>query len=84
GATPTQVFSKVTLPLLRPTLSFVITTALPYSITAIDHAAVTTRGGPDNAPTALPYYIPNLASDTHDLGKASAATFLTLAGLFAF
>ena len=32
----------------------------------------------------LLYYIQNLTWDTHDLGKASAATFLTLAGLFAF
>ncbi|MGP4883922.1 sugar ABC transporter permease, partial [Klebsiella pneumoniae] len=70
--------------LLRPTLSFVITTALIYSITQIDHVAVMTRGGPDNATTVLLYYIQNLAWDTHDLGKASAATFLTLAGLFAF
>ncbi|RCJ89881.1 sugar ABC transporter permease, partial [Klebsiella pneumoniae] len=38
----------------------------------------------DNATTVLLYYIQNLAWDTHDLGKASAATFLTLAGLFAF
>ena len=36
------------------------------------------------ATTVLLYYIQNLAWDTHDLGKASAATFLTLAGLFAF
>ena len=84
GATRTQVFFKVTLPLLRPTLSCVITTALIYSITQIDHVAVMTRGGPDNATTVLLYYIQNLAWDTHDLGKASAATFLTLAGLFAF
>ena len=84
GATRTQVFFKVTLPLLRPTLSFVITTALIYSITQIDHVAVMTRGGPDNATTVLLYYIQNLAWDTHDLGKASAATFLSLAGLFAF
>ena len=75
---------QVTLPLLRPTLSFVITTALIYSITQIDHVAVMTRGGPDNATTVLLYYIQNLTWDTHDLGKASAATFLTLAGLFAF
>lgn len=60
-----------------------ITTALIYSITQIDHVAVMTRGGPDNATTVLLYYIQNL-TDTHDLGKASAATFLTLAGLFAF
>lgn len=43
-----------------------------------------TRGGPDNATTVLLYYIQESAWDTHDLGKASAATFLTLAGLFAF
>lgn len=84
GATPTQIFFKVTLPLLRPTLSFVITTALIYAITQIDHVAVMTRGGPDNATSVLLYYIQNLAWDTHDLGKASAATFLTLAGLFVF
>ncbi|ALR78841.1 carbohydrate ABC transporter permease [[Enterobacter] lignolyticus] len=84
GATPTQVFFKVTLPLLRPTLSFVVTTALIYSITQIDHVAVMTHGGPDNATSVLLYYIQNLAWDTHDLGKASAATFLTLAGLFVF
>ncbi|NUA45044.1 sn-glycerol-3-phosphate transport system permease protein UgpA [Dickeya solani] len=84
GASPTQVFFRVTLPLLRPTLSFVITTALIYSITQIDHVAVMTHGGPDNATTVLLYYIQNLAWDTHDLGKASAATFLTLAGLFVF
>ncbi|SQC39662.1 N-Acetyl-D-glucosamine ABC transport system, permease protein [Klebsiella pneumoniae] len=50
GATRTQVFFKVTLPLLRPTLSFVITTALIYSITQIDHVAVMTRGGRTTPP----------------------------------
>lgn len=84
GASGTQIFFKVTLPLLRPTLSFVVTTALIYSITQIDHVAVMTHGGPDNATSVLLYYIQNLAWETHDLGKASAATFLTLAGLFAF
>nr|WP_230677259.1 sugar ABC transporter permease [Pluralibacter gergoviae] len=84
GASSTQIFFKVTLPLLRPTLSFVVTTALIYSITQIDHVAVMTHGGPDNATSVLLYYIQNLAWETHDLGKASAATFLTLTGLFAF
>ncbi|CAK9885871.1 MAG: sn-glycerol-3-phosphate transport system permease protein UgpA [Candidatus Erwinia impunctatus] len=75
GATSSQVFFRVTLPLLRPTLSFVITTALIYSITQIDHVAVMTRGGPNNSTSVLLYYIQNLAWETHDLGKASAATF---------
>ena len=79
-----QVFFYITLPLLRPTISFVVTIALIYSITQIDHVAVMTQGGPNNATTVLLYYIQSLANDTHDLGKASAATFLTLVLLFGF
>lgn len=75
GATRSQVFFKVTLPLLRPTLSFVITTALIYSITQIDHVAVMTRGGPDNATTVLLTTSRIWRGILHDLGKASAATF---------
>ncbi|QTF09940.1 sugar ABC transporter permease [Brenneria izadpanahii] len=84
GASKWQVFFHVTLPLLRPTLAFVITIAFIYAITQIDHVAVMTRGGPNNATTVLLYYIQDLANDTHDLGKASAATFITLLMLFAF
>ncbi|KHT06691.1 carbohydrate ABC transporter permease [Pectobacterium brasiliense] len=84
GASRRQVFFYVTLPLLRPTIAFVVTIAFIYAITQIDHVAVMTRGGPNNATTVLLYYIQDLANDTHDLGKASAATFLTLAMLFAF
>ena len=84
GASRPQVFFYVTLPLLRPTISFVVTIALIYSITQIDHVAVMTQGGPNNATTVLLYYIQSLANDTHYLGKASAATFLTLVLLFGF
>lgn len=84
GATASQILFKVTLPLLRPTINFVIITALIYSITQIDHVAVMTHGGPNNSSTVLLYYIQSLSWDTHDLGKASAATFLTLTGLFIF
>lgn len=84
GASRPQVFFYITLPLLRPTISFVVTIALIYSITQIDHVAVMTQGGPNNATTVLLYYIQSLANDTHDLGKASAAKFLTLVLLFGF
>ena len=84
GASRPQVFFYITLPLLRPTISFVVTIALIYSITQIDHVAVMTQGGPNNATTVLLYYIQSLANDTHDLGKASAATFLTLVLLVGF
>ncbi|MGV8924346.1 MAG: carbohydrate ABC transporter permease [Ewingella sp.] len=84
GASPMQTFFYVTLPLLRPTISFVVTIALIYAITQIDHVPVMTQGGPNNATTVMLYYIQSLANDTHDLGKASAATFLTLVLLFGF
>jgi len=84
GASRTQTFFYVTLPLLRPTISFVVTIALIYAITQIDHVPVMTQGGPNNATTVMLYYIQSLANDTHDLGKASAATFLTLVLLFGF
>lgn len=84
GATAQQVFWNVTLPLLRPTINFVLVTAFIYSITQIDHIPVMTHGGPNNASTVLLYYIQSLSWDTHDMGKASAATFLTLVGLFIF
>ncbi|EHD23110.1 MULTISPECIES: carbohydrate ABC transporter permease [Brenneria] len=84
GASKRQVFFHITLPLLRPTIAFVVTIAFIYAITQIDHVAVMTRGGPNNATNVLLYYIQDLANDTHDLGKASAATFLTLLLLFAF
>ncbi|MCL2898264.1 carbohydrate ABC transporter permease [Brenneria tiliae] len=84
GASKPQVFFHITLPLLRPTIAFVVTIAFIYAITQIDHVAVMTRGGPNNATNVLLYYIQDLANDTHDLGKASAATFLTLLLLFAF
>ncbi|GAB2949950.1 carbohydrate ABC transporter permease [Hafnia psychrotolerans] len=84
GASRTQTFFYITLPLLRPTISFVVTIALIYAITQIDHVSVMTQGGPNNATTVMLYYIQSLANDTHDLGKASAATFLTLVLLFGF
>ncbi|MEC5342842.1 sugar ABC transporter permease [Brenneria populi] len=84
GASKRQVFFYITLPLLRPTLAFVMIIAFIYAITQIDHVAVMTRGGPNNATTVLLYYIQDLANDTHDLGKASAATFITLLLLFTF
>lgn len=82
GASERQIFWYITLPLLRPTLNFVIIIALVYSITQIDHVAIMTQGGPNNATSVLLYYIQDLANNSHDFGKASAATFFTVVALF--
>lgn len=84
GASRTQVFFRITLPLLRPTINFVVIIAFVYSITQIDHVIVMTQGGPNHSTSVLLYYIQDLMLNTHDVGKASAATFITLALLFTF
>ncbi|GAA5109565.1 sugar ABC transporter permease [Orbus sasakiae] len=84
GASRWQIFYHITLPLLRPTINFVIIIALVYSITQIDHVVVMTQGGPNHATSVMLYYIQDLTLNSHDIGKASAATFVSLILLFSF
>jgi sn-glycerol 3-phosphate transport system permease protein len=81
GAGPWQSFRLVTLPLLRPTITFVGVIAVIYAVTQVDHIMMMTNGGPDNSTSVLLFYIFTTAQDGHDLGKASAATVLTLGAL---
>jgi sn-glycerol 3-phosphate transport system permease protein len=82
GASRLQCFRYITLPLLRPTLTFVATVSLIYSVTQIDHVAIMTNGGPVNSTTVILHYIQTTAMQSQDYGKASAATFLTVVALF--
>ncbi len=81
GASRWQAFRLVTFPQLRPTLTFVGTIALIYAVTQVDHIMMMTNGGPNNATNVLLFYIFTTAQDGFDLGKASAATALTMGGL---
>lgn len=83
GASRWQRFRYVTWPMIRPTVNFVVTVAFIYAITQIDHVAVMTQGGPDHSSTTLLFYIEQLATQTHDYGKASAATLVMLVVLVA-
>ena len=81
GASPWQAFWLVTFPRLRPTLTFVGTIALIYAVTQVHHIMMMTNGGPDNATNILLFYIFTTAQQGFDLGKASAATVLTMGAL---
>ena len=83
GATVAQRLWYVTLPLLGPTTAFVVVIALINAITQVDHVIVMTQGGPNNATSLLLYYIYQQAHEYYDLGKATAATVLSLAVLLA-
>lgn len=82
GASALQGFWHVTLPLLRPTLTFVGTVALVYSFTQIDHIPTMTNGGPGHSTTVLLHYIQTITMESQDFGKAYAATLCTVIALF--
>jgi sn-glycerol 3-phosphate transport system permease protein len=83
GAGPVQRFRRVTLPLLGPTLAFVLIIALLNVMTQVDHVIVMTQGGPSDSTSLVLYYIYQQAHQNNDLGLASAATVVSVAFLFA-
>jgi len=83
GAGPLQRFFRVTLPLLGPTLAFVLIIALLNVLTQVDHVIVMTQGGPSDATMLVLYYIYQQAHQNYDVGLASAATVISVAFLFA-
>ena len=83
GAGPVQRFFRVTLPLLGPTVAFVLIIALLNVLTQVDHVIVMTQGGPSDSTMLVLYYIYQQAHQNYDSGLASAATVISVAFLFA-
>lgn len=81
GATPWQRLWLITLPYLKPTIAFVSVIALLNIVTQVDHVFVLTKGGPSEATNLLLFYIYQQAVESYDVGRASAATLLSLAAL---
>ncbi len=82
GAGPMQRFFRVTLPLLGPTLAFVLIIALLNVLTQVDHVIVMTQGGPSDSTMLVLYYIYQQAHQNYDVGLASAATVVSVGFLF--
>jgi len=81
GAGPYQRLRHIILPELRPTFLFVTVIAGLNAVTQVDHVFVMTKGGPSNATNLVLFYIYQQAVEHYDVGKASAATLLSLAVL---
>ena len=82
GASPWQRLRHVTLPYLKPTLAFVAIIALLNIVIQVDHVFVLTKGGPSDSTNLLLFYIYQQAVESYDIGKAAAATVLSLLMLF--
>ena len=81
GAGPYMRLRHIILPELKPTFLFVIVIATLNAVTQVDHVFVMTQGGPSNSTNLVLFYIYQQAVEHYDIGKASAATLLTLAAL---
>lgn len=77
GASASQAFFKVTLPLLKPTMLYVMVTSLIGGLQIFDIPRVLTngRGGPDNALTTMVLYLYNQGFKNFNLGYASALAY---------
>jgi sn-glycerol 3-phosphate transport system permease protein len=83
GAGIAARFFRITLPLLKPTLAFILVIALINAVTQIDHVIVLTGGGPSDSTNILLNYIFQAAHQQGDTGRAAAATVISVAALLA-
>jgi alpha-1,4-digalacturonate transport system permease protein len=84
GTPKWRVFSRITLPLLMPTMVVVIVLSLIRAVQAFDEIYVLTGGGPGSATTLLLQYIYDTGFATRPrlFGLAAAASILMAVVLF--
>lgn len=79
GASEFQSFLRITIPLLRPVLAFVLVTSVIGSFQIFDTVAVTTEGGPINATEVINWLIFERAFGRFDMGYATAVSMVLFA-----
>ncbi|QBD75607.1 sugar ABC transporter permease [Ktedonosporobacter rubrisoli] len=76
GASPAQAFFRITLPLLNPTMFFVLVTDIIGSFQVFDTVYVMTNGGPGGATNTFNFYIFRQAFEFFHAGYASALSMV--------
>lgn len=76
GANPIQVFFRLTLPMLSPTIFFVLIITTISSFQVFDLIYLMTQGGPMNATNVLVYWIYKNAFEFFNIGEASAGAYI--------
>lgn len=72
GANPVQIFFRVTLPLLKNTVTLLVLHSLIGSFRVFDIIFVMTRGGPFRSTEVIASLMYRTAFNFHEFGKASA------------
>lgn len=76
GAGRTKIFFKITLPLLSPTILFVLLITTISSFQVFDLIYLMTQGGPENSTNILVYWLYKNAFEFFNIGKASAIAYI--------
>jgi multiple sugar transport system permease protein len=84
GSSEWNTFWRITLPLLRPVMAFVLVTSVIGSFQVYDMVAVTTGGGPVDATRVIVWYISENAFNFLRMGYASAMSVVLFLILIAF
>lgn len=73
-----RTFSKITLPMLSPTIFFVVITSFISCFKVFETIAIMTNGGPANSTNTIVYYIYEYGFRFFKIGYASAAGVILL------
>lgn len=79
GASTWQKLTHVTLPLLSPTIFFVMITQMIGTLQIFDEPYMLTNGGPGDASRSISMYIYNTAYNYNNFGYAAAISLVLLA-----
>lgn len=79
GASSTDIFRHITLPLLSPTIFFVVVITSISSFQVFDLIYMMTQGGPEDSTMVLVYSIYKYAFEYFEVGKASAIAYVLFA-----
>lgn len=74
GAGKVAQFFRITLPLLKPTISILLMMGVIYTFKVFDLIYIMTKGGPARTSQTLPYYSYELSFQTYKYGKGAAVS----------
>lgn len=83
GASKVRTFFNITVPLLTPTIFFVLLITTISSFQVFDLIYLMTQGGPENSTNVLVYWLYKNAFEFFNVGKASAIAYVLFVFIFA-
>lgn len=84
GANRVQTFFRITLPLLSPTIFFVMTITIINTFQIFDEPYIITNGGPGNSTRTMALYIYEKSFKSYEMGYSSAIATILFLIIFIF